>query len=237
MNKQMQSKQKRKINKDRVDVVKSIKEDPHKVNGIMMKHVLPDNLCDFNAKKEHMLMYDFKTSACLNIAERLFRLVTQLDRTASLFMLLDYVDPYIAENIELGILEFTLIKVTSENLPDDFLQNIYSNKLRDIILNINPDHPRIQNKTLRQMLINGYIDPHYVSFMSPSQMHPIRWKDIIDKKTVIDNASNNIAVTDLYKCPKCGNRKAKTSQMQLRSADEPMTIFITCIVCYHTITE
>lgn len=237
MSKQTISRQTQINNKDGANVVKSIKGDRNKVNGIEMKYVLPDNLCDFNAKNEHMLMYDFKTSASLNIAERLFRLVTQLDRTEALFRLLDYVDPYIAENIELGILEFTLIKMTSENLPDDFLQNIYANKLRDIILNINPDHPRIQNKTLRKMLLDGCIDPHYVSFMSPSQMHPIRWKDIIDKKTVIDNASNNIAVTDLYKCNKCGNRKTKTSQMQLRSADEPMTIFITCIVCYHTYTE
>lgn len=217
--------------------VKSIKGYPDKVCGIEMKYVLPDNLCDFNAKNEHMLMYNFKTSASLNIAEGLFKLVTHLDRNGSLFRLLDYVDPYIAENIEFGILEFSLIKMTSENLPDDFLQSVYSNKFRDILLNINPEHPRIQNKTLRQMLINGYIDPHYVSFMSPSQMHPIRWKDIIDKKTVVENVSNNIAVTDLYKCNKCGNRKAKTSQMQIRSADEPMTIFITCLVCYNTYTE
>jgi len=218
--------------------MKSAKEKQYNVNNITkMENTLPDNLIDFNAKKEHMRMYDFKTSSSRNINERLFQLITQLDRNRSLFQLIDYVDPYIAECIESAILEFSLIRMTSDNLPDDFLHNVYYDKLQDIIQNINPDNHRVHNLTLRRSLISGHVNPYSVPFMSPSQMHPIRWKDLLDKKSVMDNASDNVRGTDLYKCNKCGNRKAKTSQMQTRSADEPMTIFITCLVCYNTFTR
>jgi transcription elongation factor S-II len=36
---------------------------------------------------------------------------------------------------------------------------------------------------------------------------------------------------DLFKCGKCGKSKTRFRQMQTRSADEPMTTFIQCLVC------
>ena len=44
---------------------------------------------------------------------------------------------------------------------------------------------------------------------------------------------NNMAATNLYKCYKCGERKCQVMQMQTRSADEPMTNFVTCLVCHN----
>ena len=35
----------------------------------------------------------------------------------------------------------------------------------------------------------------------------------------------------VYKCRKCGGSKTTQQEMQTRSADEPMTIFITCLDC------
>ena len=42
-----------------------------------------------------------------------------------------------------------------------------------------------------------------------------------------------MSTTDIYKCFKCGERKTKIIQMQLRSADEPMTTIVTCQICYN----
>lgn len=39
------------------------------------------------------------------------------------------------------------------------------------------------------------------------------------------------AETDIFKCGKCKNRKTTYHQLQTRSADEPMTTFVTCVVC------
>lgn len=39
------------------------------------------------------------------------------------------------------------------------------------------------------------------------------------------------AETDSFKCGRCKQRKCTYYQMQTRSADEPMTTFVTCTVC------
>ena len=39
------------------------------------------------------------------------------------------------------------------------------------------------------------------------------------------------ASTDQFKCGKCKQRKCTYFQLQTRSADEPMTTFVTCVNC------
>ena len=39
------------------------------------------------------------------------------------------------------------------------------------------------------------------------------------------------AMTDQFKCGRCKKRQCSYFEMQTRSADEPMTIFVTCINC------
>jgi len=39
------------------------------------------------------------------------------------------------------------------------------------------------------------------------------------------------AATDEFKCPGCGTRRCTYYQLQTRSADEPMTTFVTCLDC------
>lgn len=44
-------------------------------------------------------------------------------------------------------------------------------------------------------------------------------------------ATSAQAETDMFKCGKCKGRKCTYFQMQTRSADEPMTTFVTCVNC------
>lgn len=44
-------------------------------------------------------------------------------------------------------------------------------------------------------------------------------------------AQDTQAETDQFKCGRCKQRKCKYYQMQTRSADEPMTTFVTCVNC------
>ena len=39
------------------------------------------------------------------------------------------------------------------------------------------------------------------------------------------------AMTDMFKCNRCGSRSCTYYELQTRSADEPMTQFITCLTC------
>lgn len=59
------------------------------------------------------------------------------------------------------------------------------------------------------------------------------YKDLKEKKDMeyIRETEPSEVVEGLHKCYKCKNKKVSTYSVQLRSADEPMTHFFTCIVC------
>ena len=108
--------------------------------------------------------------------------------------------------------------------------NIYNNKFDDIIENIKPKNS-INNTFLLKEIKNNNFDLEKIAFMTPQKLFPERWKKIIDRKNMIEYKKKNIATTDMYKCFKCNKRKCVVSQYQTRSADEPMTTFVKCLVC------
>lgn len=135
--------------------------------------------------------------------------------------------------LEKGIFEFALIHTFMNNFQQKFVVSIYNDRLNEIKLNINGDE-KINNKTLKYAILSNQLRPELVAFLSPQQMHPARWANILSIQKYREDKENNIATTDLYKCRKCGERKSKVSQMQIRSADEPTSTFVTCLVCYNT---
>ncbi len=204
----------------------------------LMDILINANVVNFNAHKVLSNVFNFKTEGSNNFKIELIAFaVLNVDRVHGFFKLCTYIDPLIADKLETGIFEFSLVKITFENIPFEFVTNIYAEKLNYICANIDVHNDRIKNTTMKSNLINGHINPYFVPFMSPEQVHPARWKTLLDKVSIIERENNNIRVTDIYKCFRCGNRKTKTSQMQTRSADEPMTIFVTCLVCYNTFSK
>ena len=93
-----------------------------------------------------------------------------------------------------------------------------------------------QNPELRESLLYGAIPaPRFVQ-MTPAEMA----SDARKKECEKINAQNLLnaqlakdtqAETDQFKCGKCQQRKCKYYQLQIRSADEPMTTFVTCVNC------
>lgn len=59
------------------------------------------------------------------------------------------------------------------------------------------------------------------------------YDDIREKKEMeyIRDTQPSTVVEGVHKCYKCNNKKVSTYSAQLRSADEPMTHFYTCIEC------
>jgi transcription elongation factor S-II len=78
--------------------------------------------------------------------------------------------------------------------------------------------------------------PKLVAFLSPEQLHPEKWDDILKKRQYRIDKEQNMATTDMYQCRKCKERKCKVSSFQTRSADEPATVFICCVICKNTWT-
>ncbi|KAG9392676.1 DNA-directed RNA polymerase, subunit C11/M/9 [Carpediemonas membranifera] len=71
--------------------------------------------------------------------------------------------------------------------------------------------------------------------------HNITRNALLQKKRVDDvfggkDAWKNAQQTET-KCPKCEHNKAYFMQLQIRSADEPMTTFLRCAECGHNWRE
>jgi DNA-directed RNA polymerase subunit M/transcription elongation factor TFIIS len=139
----------------------------------------------------------------------------------------------IAIEIEAGIFEFALIYSSTNSISNMLLPAVYSDKANDIIRNISNNSP-LNNKYLRKNVCSRKIDPQKVAFLTPQDINPSSWDIYVKKRELKEYKKNNMAATDLYKCYKCGERKCQVMQLQTRSADEPMTNFVTCLVCYNT---
>ena len=142
-------------------------------------------------------------------------------------------DIELAIKIELSIFEYTLIYCHNNKFTNNFILPIYNDKINEIICNIKNTNG-VVNNTFRDNILNNIINPQYIAFMSPSQINPDKWQYIINKKKYKELCENNMEYTDIYKCYKCGESKTKITQAQTRGADEPMTTFVTCVVCFNT---
>jgi DNA-directed RNA polymerase subunit M/transcription elongation factor TFIIS len=142
-------------------------------------------------------------------------------------------DVDIGIKMELSIFEYALIYCQNNKYSVNFVKPVYEDKFNSIITNI-VETPGIDNKTFKNFILDKKINPSYVAFLSPAQIHPQKWNTIIKKKEYMEERENNMAFSDQYRCRKCGESKCKITQAQTRSADEPMTTFVFCLVCHNT---
>jgi DNA-directed RNA polymerase subunit M/transcription elongation factor TFIIS len=78
------------------------------------------------------------------------------------------------------------------------------------------------------------IQPYDLAFIDNYKLFPEKWQEIIDEKSKTEQMikeSIQETATDLFQCPRCNQRKTIYCEVQIRSSDEPMTKFITCINC------
>jgi DNA-directed RNA polymerase subunit M/transcription elongation factor TFIIS len=135
--------------------------------------------------------------------------------------------------IENGIFEYSLVHAHKNNFEYSLIPAIYNDKLQDILLNL-ADDSYLQNRTFKLAIIDGVLDPQQVAFLSPEQMHPENWATIVNKMKLREQTENTMRTTDVYRCPKCKERKCTMTELQMRCADEPTNKIITCLVCYTT---
>lgn len=183
--------------------------------------------------------YQFITESSHNVDHQLIRYAElTIDRGECVIELNKIVgDIHQSINIEKGIFEFALVHTTINKLQEQFVSSVYYDKFNDICANLDPTNTEIDNQSLLKSIKNNQIKSQLIAFLSPEQLHPERWKDLIEKSQRKNDTEHNMATTDIYKCYKCGDRKFKITQMQTRSADEPMTTFVTCMTCYNTFTK
>jgi len=192
------------------------------------------NIKTFNLKYSYLDKYNFITPCSKDIKPDLLVQANLIDRTIGITQLEKYIEWFYAYEIEKGIFEFSLVKIIIDKLPFDFVKYIYMDKLHDICENINRNNKFIDNQTLVPLIMDKNFKPFYVAFLSPNQLHPKRWQNVVAKLKVKEETIRNVATTDLYTCKKCGEKKFTILEVQMRSADEPSSKICTCTVCNNT---
>jgi transcription elongation factor S-II len=82
--------------------------------------------------------------------------------------------------------------------------------------------------------LEGEFELSAIPFMSSYEMYPEKWFELKDKLMQREQKileGNKSRATDQFKCRRCGKRECTYYELQTRSADEPMTIFIMCLNC------
>lgn len=140
-------------------------------------------------------------------------------------------DEKLATNLEKGIYNFAIKEANNRKIikkwENPHFVQLYLDRLRSICVNLkNPD--------LLDHLKRGEISPQSLAFMTHQEMNPARWRILIDQKITRDanKFTDNIrASTDMFTCKKCKSKRTTYYELQTRSADEPATIFVTCLDC------
>lgn len=110
--------------------------------------------------------------------------------------------------------------------------DIYKLVARRTLTNLDPTS-YVANGRLLERLRDGEFPPHQVPFMTPRDLYPEAWQELADDQLKRETSmlERNQEGSDMFKCKRCGKSKTRYYEMQTRSADEPMTIFIRCLNC------
>jgi transcription elongation factor S-II len=105
--------------------------------------------------------------------------------------------------------------------------------VKSMAANFHPDS-YVKNTELYQRYKDGQVGFAEMISMNSYQLFEGRWRDSFVAQQAREKRQlegNKAMATDRFYCTRCHKRECTYYEMQTRSADEPMTIFITCINC------
>ena len=148
------------------------------------------------------------------------------------FMTMVNNDETLGRNIEIGLYNYSINEANLRHIIKKWTNikfaEIYASRLKIILYNLK------YNPELITQLCDNQITPNALTFMTHQELSPSHWKTRLENKMKRDKSrlsTNIVASTDLFTCKKCKSKKCTYYELQTRSADEPATIFITCLDC------
>lgn len=197
------------------------------------------NIDNFSYEREFIKRQKFvMTNSCYLPINFIKFASTQVNRKEYVNILDTYINCLpISIQIEKGLFEFALNYIKTSSLDQTDFYSVYIDKFYELCDNLDINNKNINNQTLLPSLLNGSISPQILPFLKMYQLHPMRWKHIIDKNNLRDLTLYTVNTTDEFKCGRCGEKKHTYYITQTRSADEPATVFYTCINCKKTFTR
>lgn len=142
-------------------------------------------------------------------------------------------DNFIVLNLEKGIFNETIkiCQKTKEQLKwtNPKFKNTYLKLGRKILANITytPNANDVKHK-----IKNELFKAEEVASMTHQELYPELWSKLhLKNMSKIALKSDEEIPDGMFKCGKCKTYKTTYYQMQTRSADEPMTTYVTCLNC------
>lgn len=146
-------------------------------------------------------------------------------------------------NMERAIFNYTIMERKKRNDVCSWssfsFYNCYMDKFIGLYAVLDPEsylYVQFNYPGFLQKIIDGEVLPHEIVFLKNQELFPERWESVIEEtKKLITSMfyQDTLEFTDQFKCSKCKERKCTYYQLQTRSADEPMTTFVTCHNCKH----
>jgi len=142
----------------------------------------------------------------------------------------------LCKEIETSIYNFCIKFCNEKNIikkwNNNLFKKIYIEKFLNIYQNLSPDQ-YVKNDYLINKIMDNKIKIAQLSKIKHYNIYPEKWKKI---RHLINRINNNMfiseyQVSDNFKCGRCKQKKCYYYNLQTRSADEPMTTFVTCINC------
>jgi DNA-directed RNA polymerase subunit M/transcription elongation factor TFIIS len=133
-------------------------------------------------------------------------------------------------NLEKGIFNYALKEADQRKIvkkwDNAYFVQIYLDRLRSIMSNLKGE--------VLESIKDGSVKAHIVAFMTHQELCPEKWSALIEAKSKRDKnkfETNISAATDTFTCRKCKGNNCTYYLLQVRSSDEPMNCYVTCIDC------
>lgn len=137
----------------------------------------------------------------------------------------------ISLNIEKGVYNSSIkeagIRTVVKKWENPYFVELYVDRLRSVYLNLS------RMDSLREQVLSKKIKAHEVAFMTHQEMDNDKWAKLIEEKKQREKSKFDgpKATSSSFTCYKCKGNNCTHYQLQTRSADEPMTTFVTCLTC------
>ncbi len=135
--------------------------------------------------------------------------------------------------ILLATLEEAKRKHIFAHWANKLFEEIFIQRQRRLFSNLHPESP-VGNIGLFERVTTNDISMLDLAYFTDIELFPENWTKLQERMLIREQKwleGNTSMKTDKFRCSRCGKSECSYYEMQTRSADEPMTIFITCLNC------
>ena len=140
-------------------------------------------------------------------------------------------------NLEKGIFNYAIRASDDRQIvkkwDNKYFLQLYIDKFRSILCNLDVKNNKNAKKLLKKIK-DGKLKTKNIAGLTHQELNPKIWQELIKAKINRDKnfgKDDEMMATDEFKCFKCKKNKCTYYQQQTRSADEPITTFVSCLNC------